>query len=123
MSVFVVRAFIKMRVALTDTRDLARKLAALERELTSRLDSHESAIGDVLQRIMALLEPPSASPVPPQKEMSFHTGIKPAKKSPSIDALLRRPRPIKARQNPPPSRAYRLARMPHPVGESACRST
>jgi hypothetical protein len=81
MSVFVVRAFIKMRAALTDTRELARKLASLEKELTSRLDSHESAIVDVLQRIMALLEPPPPAPDVPEKEMGFHTGIKPAKKS------------------------------------------
>ncbi len=31
MSVFVVRAFIRMRAALADKRDLARKLAALEK--------------------------------------------------------------------------------------------
>ena len=48
MSVFVVRAFIAMRAALTDTRSLARKLAALEKELTARLDTHETAIVDVL---------------------------------------------------------------------------
>jgi hypothetical protein len=81
MSVFVVRAFIKMRSALTDTRELARKLSSLEKELTSRLDSHESAIVDVLQRIMALLEPPPPAPELPQKEMGFHTSLKPARKS------------------------------------------
>lgn len=81
MSVFVVRAFIKMRAALTDTRELARKLASLEKELTSRLDRHESAIVDVFHRIMALLEPPPPAPETPPKEMGFHTGIKPAKKS------------------------------------------
>jgi hypothetical protein len=52
MSVFVVRAFVKMRTAFTSTRDLARKLAALEKELTARLDTHESAIVGVLQRIV-----------------------------------------------------------------------
>jgi hypothetical protein len=81
MSVFVVRAFIAMRAALTDTRELARKLASLEKELTSRLDTHESAIIDVLQRIMALLEPPPPAPERPSKEMGFHTGIKTAGKS------------------------------------------
>jgi hypothetical protein len=35
MSVFVVRAFIKMRAAFTDTRNLTRKRAALESELNS----------------------------------------------------------------------------------------
>ena len=37
MSVFVVRAFLKMRALLGDKRELAKKLAALERELTQRL--------------------------------------------------------------------------------------
>ena len=74
MSVFVVRAFIKMRAALTDTHELASKLAILERELTSRLDTHESAIVGVLQRIMALLDPTPRADVAP-KEMGFHTTI------------------------------------------------
>src|SRR5205823_8517868 len=71
MSVFVVRAFLKMRGALTDSRDLAHKLAALESELKSRLDLHEVAIVDVLQRIMRVLDPPP-SPEEPPKEMGFH---------------------------------------------------
>lgn len=78
MSVFVIRAFIKMRAALTDTRELARKLAALEKELTSRLDPHESAIVEVLQRIMALLDPPPPPPEPPKREMGFHAALKTA---------------------------------------------
>jgi hypothetical protein len=78
MSVFVVRAFIKMRAALTDTRELARKLAALETELKSRLDTHESAIVDVLQRIMALLDPPSPPAEPPRREMGFHSSLEPS---------------------------------------------
>lgn len=79
MSVFVVRAFVKMRGLLTDTRELARKLASLEKELTSRLDSHETAIFNVLQRIMQLLDPPPA-PQAPDKEMGFHTTLKPGPK-------------------------------------------
>jgi hypothetical protein len=75
MSVFVVRAFVKMRGLLTDTRELAKKLASLEKELTSRLDSHETAIFDVLQRIMLLLDPPPG-PDAPAKEMGFHTTLK-----------------------------------------------
>jgi hypothetical protein len=71
----VVRAFIKMRSLLTDTRELAKKLASLEKELTSRLDSHEAAIVDVLQRILFLLDPPPAAEIPP-KEMGYHTTIK-----------------------------------------------
>lgn len=75
MSVFVVRAFVRMRSLLTDTRELARKLAALEQELTSRLDSHEAAISEFMQRIMLLLDPPPG-PAVPDKEMGFHTTLK-----------------------------------------------
>jgi predicted amino acid-binding ACT domain protein len=72
MSVFVIRAFVKMRAALNDTRDLAKKLAALEQELKGRLDVHEAAIVDVLQRIMTILDPPPAPPEPPRPEIGFH---------------------------------------------------
>lgn len=79
MSVFVVRAFIKMRSLLTDTRELAKKLSALEKELTSRLDSHETAISEFMRRIMFLLDPPRGPEIP-DKEMGFHTTLKrPAK--------------------------------------------
>lgn len=75
MSVFVVRAFVKMRGLLTDTRELAKKLSALEKELTSRLDSHETAISEFMRRIMFLLDPPR-EPEIPDKEMGFHTTLK-----------------------------------------------
>jgi hypothetical protein len=79
MSVFVVRAFIKMRSALTDTRELARKLAALESELKSRLDVHEAAIVEVLQRVMQILDPPAAPAAPPPPEIGFHVKEEPIK--------------------------------------------
>lgn len=72
MSVFVIRAFVKMRGLLTDTRELAKKLASLETELKSRLDSHETAIVDVLQHVMRLLDP-APGPDTADKEMGFHT--------------------------------------------------
>src|SRR5438876_7825536 len=43
MSVFVVRAFVKMRELLAGTRELAKQLKELEAKLTARLDVHESA--------------------------------------------------------------------------------
>jgi len=64
MSVFVVRAFVRMRAMLLGRHDLAEKLAQLEKMLTSRLDTHEKAIVHVLQRVMKLLEPPSDEPYP-----------------------------------------------------------
>ena len=79
MSVFVMRAFVKMRGLLTDTRELAKKLASLETELKSRLDVHETAIVDVLQRVMVLLDPPDGPEIP-AKQMGFHaTPSKPEK--------------------------------------------
>lgn len=58
MSVFVVRAFIRMRQMLAEQRGLARKLAELEKELTSRLDIHETAINEILGQIKRLLSSP-----------------------------------------------------------------
>ena len=72
MSVFVVRAFVKIRAVFSDTRELSRKLATLETELKSRLDAHEIAIVDVLQRIMKILDPPPPPPEPPAPEIGFH---------------------------------------------------
>jgi predicted amino acid-binding ACT domain protein len=57
MSVFVIRAFVKMRETLRAAPELARKLAALEKKLTARLDVHESAIMQVAARGNADSEP------------------------------------------------------------------
>lgn len=51
MSVFVVRAFVKMRGLLGGTKELARQLRELEAKLTARLDGHEAAIVDFLLRL------------------------------------------------------------------------
>ena len=72
MSIFVVRAFAKMRESLRAAPDLARKLAALEKELTGRLDVHEAAIVGVLQELMKILNPPLGPPPSPKKEIGFH---------------------------------------------------
>ncbi|MGH7984176.1 MAG: ORF6N domain-containing protein [Candidatus Udaeobacter sp.] len=70
MSVFVIRAFVKMREALRGTPELARKLAALEKQLTARLDVHEAAIVQVLHEVMQILNPPP-QPEPPQRRIGF----------------------------------------------------
>lgn len=73
MSIFVVRAFAKMREALLASPDLARKLAALEKKLTGRLDVHEAAIVKVLQDLMQILSPPPLPPDPPQRKIGFQS--------------------------------------------------
>lgn len=70
MSVYVVRAFLAMRRALADNRQLANKLATLEKDLKERLNVHESAIVAVLQRVMEILDPPPR-PEPPRRQIGF----------------------------------------------------
>ncbi|MFA5159926.1 MAG: ORF6N domain-containing protein [Candidatus Omnitrophota bacterium] len=72
MSVFVVRAFVRMRALLTDNRKLSEELKKLERKLTKRLDVHELAIVDVLRRVMRLLDPPEV-PAPEKPPIGFQT--------------------------------------------------
>jgi ORF6N domain len=72
MSVFVIRAFVKMREALRGTPELARKLADLEKKLTDRLDVHEAAIVQVLREVMQILNPPAQPERPPRRRIGFH---------------------------------------------------
>lgn len=74
MSVFVVRAFVQMRDLLGSTKELAKQLADLEKKLTDRLDGHENAIVQVLQRLMNILDPPPPPPEPerPKRRIGFH---------------------------------------------------
>ena len=65
MSVFVVRAFVKMREKLSATRELARRLAEIEKQLLV----HDAALIDLYEQIRPLLLPP---PDPPQKKIGFH---------------------------------------------------
>lgn len=70
MSVFVVRAFVKMRGMLTNNKELAQSLEQLETKLRNRLDLHETAIVDVLRRIMDLIDPPPG-PEPEKKRIGY----------------------------------------------------
>jgi hypothetical protein len=70
MSVFVVRAFLKMRAFVGDKRELAQKLASLEQELKKRLDVHEAVIVTILQRVMDIIDPP-LTPQRPKPRIGF----------------------------------------------------
>lgn len=71
MSIFVVRAFAKMREILTNNKTLADKLAELETKLTGRLDQHEQAILHILEELKKLAAIP-ISTEPERREMGFH---------------------------------------------------
>lgn len=71
MSVFVVRAFVRMRETLAQRKDLAARLTELERKLVARLDGHEKAIGVILQELKKLMNP-APEPEPRPREIGFH---------------------------------------------------
>jgi len=60
MSVFVVRAFVKMREQLTLTQEMAKRLAEIEKTLIV----HDSALVDLYKKIRPLLLPPKQSKKP-----------------------------------------------------------
>jgi|SRR5215471_1270206 len=57
MSVFVVRAFVRMRKALAVNQQIVAKLAELER----RLESHDADIQELIEAISELMTPPPSS--------------------------------------------------------------
>ena len=71
MSVYVVRAFVKLREVLASSDELAKKLDALERKLTGRLDTHEKAIIELFTQIRRLLKPPPPQPEPKRRRIGF----------------------------------------------------
>ena len=64
-SVFVVRAFVRMRQLLASHRELALKLADLER----RVAAHDASISSLISAIRQLLQPPE----PKKKRIGFVT--------------------------------------------------
>jgi len=54
MSVFVVRAFVRLRDTLASHKALAAKFAELEQ----RLETHDKTIGEIIDAIRALVTPP-----------------------------------------------------------------
>ena len=64
-SVYVVRTFVKLRELLSTHKELAAKLAELER----KVGSHDVAIQSLMTAIRRLMEPP---PAPPRPRIGFH---------------------------------------------------
>ncbi|HYE98521.1 MAG TPA: ORF6N domain-containing protein [Planctomycetota bacterium] len=65
-SVFVVRAFVRLRQVLAPHRQLAAKLTEMER----RLDTHDETIREIMTAIKVLMEPPEDDP--PRERIGFH---------------------------------------------------
>jgi hypothetical protein len=68
VSVFVVRAFVKLREFLSTHRELADKLAELE----CKVAGHDAAIESLVAAIRRLMQPP---PAPPRRSIGFQVGL------------------------------------------------
>jgi hypothetical protein len=58
MSVYVVRAFVRLREILASNRELARRFDELEARLDKKLTAHDEAIAAILSAIRELMNPP-----------------------------------------------------------------
>ena len=69
MSVYVVRAFVRLREAIAGNRELAGKVAELERRIGRRLADQDQAIAEILDAIRQLTNPPE----PKRRAVGFVT--------------------------------------------------
>jgi hypothetical protein len=66
MSVYVIRAFVRLREELTANAVILKRLAEIDRTLLQ----HDSALRDIYRKLLPLLRPP---PDPPRRGIGFHT--------------------------------------------------
>ena len=66
MSVFVVRAFVRMRELLTSNATLSAKLSELEKKVAS----HDDSISEIISALRELINP--TEPTIPKREIGFH---------------------------------------------------
>lgn len=67
MSVFIIRAFVRMREELAANSAILARLAEIDRTLLV----HDTALRDLYQKLLPLLEPPAEAPKP---RIGFHPG-------------------------------------------------
>ena len=65
MSVFIIRAFVEMREALTTNQEILKRLAEIDKSLLQ----HDSALWDLYQKLLPLLQ---ATPDKPKGKIGFH---------------------------------------------------
>jgi hypothetical protein len=66
MSVFVVRAFVRLREQVAANTAILKRLAEIDKTLLE----HDSALRDLYQKLLPLLQPPAD---PPKRRIGFHT--------------------------------------------------
>ncbi len=71
MSIYVVRAFLKLREILASNKNLARRLDELEARIEKKLATHDEAIAAMLSAILQLMN----SPQPKRRGIGFTADI------------------------------------------------
>jgi len=66
MSVYVIRAFVRMREELAANSAILKRLAEIDRTLLQ----HDAALRDIYRKLLPLLQPP---PDPPKRRIGFQT--------------------------------------------------
>jgi len=66
MSVFVVRAFIRLREQVAANTAILKRLAEIDQALVQ----HDAALSDLYRKLLPLLQPPAD---PPKRRIGFHT--------------------------------------------------
>jgi hypothetical protein len=67
MSVYVIRAFVRMREELTANAAILKRLAEIDRTLMQ----HDVTLRELYRKLLPLLQPP---PDPPKRRIGFQTG-------------------------------------------------
>ena len=67
MSVFIIRAFVKMREEIAANSSILKRLAEIDKTLLV----HDLGLRDLYRKLLPLLEPP---PDPPKSKIGFHPG-------------------------------------------------
>ena len=66
MSVYIIRAFLRIRNDLAASAAIFRRLAEIDKNLLT----HDAALRDIYEKLRPLLTPPPSSP---RREIGYHT--------------------------------------------------
>ena len=65
MSVYVIRAFVRLREQISANQAILKRLAEIDKTLLQ----HDTALRDIYRKLLPLLQPP---PDPPKRRIGFH---------------------------------------------------
>jgi hypothetical protein len=65
MSVYVIRAFVRLREQIAANQAILKRLAEIDKTLLQ----HDTALRDLYRKLLPLLQPP---PDPPKRRIGFH---------------------------------------------------